>query len=313
MVLPHDPTQVVSASLYPYLQQKTGHDIITASGLTLLGADDKAGVAIIMDFAHYLLTHPEVPHGTIRLLFTPDEEVGRGTSRLDMGRLAADYGYTLDGGEAGDLEDETFSANGVEITISGVSIHPGIAKVKMINALKLAAEVLTALPKNEWSPETTEGYEGFVHPVHIEGNAEEARLQFIVRDFDTRQLAVHEARLRQLAAGVISQYPGAAMRFSVTEQYRNMKEVLQKHPQVVAHAKEAIRRAGLQVRMVPIRGGTDGSRLSFMGLPCPNLFTGMQGIHSKTEWVSVQDMQKAVETLVHLAMVWEEQASSPLA
>jgi tripeptide aminopeptidase len=306
IILPEDETQVLTPAKYPYLTNHIGKDIITASGTTLLGSDDKSGVAIIMDMAHYLLAHPEVKHGTIRILFTPDEEVGRGTDKLDMQKLGADFGYTLDGGQAGDLEDETFSADSAQITIHGVSAHPGYAKNKLVNALKLAGEILSALPKTEWSPETTSEKLGFVHPVHFSGIAEKATIEFIVRDFDTAQLAAHEQRLKKLAEDIVAQYAGATTEFSVKEQYRNMKELLDQYPQVIAYAKQAIERAGLQVRMESIRGGTDGSRLSFMGLPCPNLFTGMQGIHSKTEWVGIYDMQKAVETLVNLVQVWEQ-------
>jgi tripeptide aminopeptidase len=303
IVLPNDTTQVLTVEKYPYLAQKVGDDIITASGTTLLGADDKSGVAIIMDLVQYLLAHPEVPHGTIKVLFTPDEEVGRGTEQVDLEKLGADFGYTLDGGEAGDLEDETFSADGASITIHGVIAHPGYAKGKLVNALKVAGEVLAALPKDGWSPETTDGKEGFVHPVGISGIAEKATIEFIMRSFDTAELTTFAARLQQLAQAVVARYPGATMEMQVREQYRNMKEVLQHHPYIVAYARQAITLAGLSVRQLPIRGGTDGSRLSFMGLPCPNVFTGMQGIHSKTEWISVQDMQKAVEVLVHLVQL----------
>ena len=308
IVLPDDTTQVLTTKDYPYLLQHIGSDIITASGTTLLGADDKSGVAIIMDMANYLLQHPEVPHGTIKLLFTPDEEVGKGTAKLDVQKLGADFAYTLDGGEAGTLEDETFSADGASITIHGVIAHPGYAKGKLVNALKIAGEILAALPTQEWSPETTSGKQGFVHPVHITGIAEKATIEFIVRDFETAKLSDHEAKLEALARSVVERYTGATMEFAVHEQYRNMKEVLDQHPQVVAHAVEAYQRAGLTVVNEPIRGGTDGSRLSFMGLPCPNLFTGMQGIHSKKEWIGVKDMQKAVEVLVHLVQVCHENA-----
>lgn len=303
ILLPDDNTQVVSIEKYPYLKEKIGDDIITASGTTLLGSDDKSGVAIIMDLAQYLQSHPEIKHGTIKILFTPDEEVGRGTENVDLKKLGADYGFTLDGGEAGDLEDETFSADGVSITIHGVIAHPGYAKGKLVNALKIAGEILAALPKETWSPETTEGKEGFVHPVSMKGIAEKASLDFIIRSFNTAELGVFEERLRQIAEEVVQVHPGASMEFEVREQYRNMKEVLDHHPSIIANAQKAIELAGLNPRMVPIRGGTDGSRLSFMGLPCPNLFTGMQGIHSKTEWISVQDMQKGVQVLVNLAQL----------
>lgn len=302
--LPDDPEQVLTIEKYPYLKAKKGDDIMTASGTTLLGADDKSGVAIIMDLVQYLQTHPEVKHGDIKILFTPDEEVGRGTEKLDLKKLGADIGFTLDGGEAGDLEDESFSADGVTIVIHGVIVHPGIAKGKMVNALKIAGEILAALPKDEWSPETTDGKMGFVHPVQLGGIAEKATIDFLVRSFDTKELAIFENRLRDLASEVLQTYPGATMEFIIREQYRNMKEILDKHPFIIQNAKKAIELAGLTPKMVPIRGGTDGSRLSFMGLPCPNLFTGMQGIHSKTEWISIQDMKLSVRVLVNLVQLF---------
>ena len=308
IVLPDDTTQVISAKDYPYLKKHIGHDIITASGLTLLGSDDKAGVAIIMDMANYLITHPEIKHGTIKVLFTPDEEVGQGTAKLDLQKLGAEYAYTLDGGEAGTFEDETFSADGAKITVHGVIAHPGYAKDKLVNALKIAGEILAALPLNELTPETTNGREGFVHPVAVNGIAEKATIEFIVRDFITANLEKHEARLKSIAEAVLKKHPKATMQFEVWEQYRNMKEVLDQHQHVSAHAAEAYKRAGLTVRNEPIRGGTDGSRLSFMGLPCPNIFTGMHAIHSKHEWVGVKDMEKAVEVLVNLVQVWEEKS-----
>lgn len=306
IVLPDDPTQVISPAKYPYLQQQIGNDIITASGLTLLGADDKAGVAIIMSMTHFLLQHPEIKHGTIKILFTPDEEVGRGTDHVDLQKLGATIGYTLDGGELGTLEDETFSADGVKIIIHGVSAHPGYAKGTMVNALKIAAEILAALPKTEWSPETTEKRQGFVHPLAVNGIAEKATIEFIVRDFTLDGLKAHEARLKAIAETVMQQYPSCSMEFVIKEQYRNMKEVLDQHPQIVQHAMEAYERCGLTVVKEPIRGGTDGSRLSYMGLPCPNLFTGMQAIHSKHEWIAVSDMEKSAAMLIALVQVWEE-------
>ncbi|OJX39765.1 MAG: peptidase T [Flavobacteriia bacterium 40-80] len=306
IVLPDDTTQVITTEKHPYLKERIGDDIITASGLTLLGADDKAGVAIIMDLANYLVNHPEVEHGDIRILFTPDEEVGRGVEKLDMNKLKADYGYTLDGGELGSIEDETFSADAVKITIHGISAHPGYAKGKMVNAMKVAGAFLTALPKNEWSPETTSGKEGFVHPTSIEGVLEKTMVSFIIRDHDTKKLAEYEARLKSILDETIAQYPGATAEFEVIEQYRNMKEVLDTVPFVTEYAVKAMEQAGVTPRPMIIRGGTDGSRLSFMGLPCPNIFTGEMGIHSKHEYVSVQDMQKAVKTLVELAKIWAE-------
>jgi tripeptide aminopeptidase len=304
IVLPDDPTQIITTQRHPYLQEKIGDDLVTASGLTLLGADDKAGVAIIMDFARYLLTNPNVKHGKVRILFTPDEEVGRGVEHLDMTKLAADYGYTLDGGQLGDLEDETFSADAVKITFHGISAHPGYAKGKMVNAIKLAAALLSKLPQDEWSPETTEGREGFVHPVSVEGGLEKSQVSFIIRDHATVKLAEYEQRLRGLCDAVIKDFPGAEYDFEVFEQYRNMKEILQTVPFVADYAEEAMKRIDITPRRAIIRGGTDGSRLSFMGLPCPNIFTGEMAIHSKQEYVSVQDMQKAVMTLVELIQIW---------
>jgi len=309
IILPDDQSIVLNVKEYPYLQQHIGHDIITASGLTLLGADDKSGVAEIMDMVNYLTTHSDIKHGDIKILFTPDEEVGKGTVKVDLAKLGADFAYTLDGGECGTLEDENFSADGATITVHGVIAHPGYAKGKLVNALKIVGEILAALPKDEFSPETTSGKQGFVHPVHIEGIAEKASVSFIIRDFETTMLAAHEERLRSIATKVVAQHAGATMEFMVNEQYRNMKEVLDKHPQVAANAEEAYKRTGLQPVKEPIRGGTDGARLSFMGLPCPNIFTGMQAIHSKKEWIGVKDMEKAVEVLVHLVQVWEEKST----
>lgn len=309
IILPDDTTQIISTKDYPYLKNHIGKTIITASGNTLLGADDKAGVAIIMDMVQYITSHPEIKHGTIKILFTPDEEVGQGTAKVDLKKLGADFGYTLDGGELGALEDETFSADAATITVNGVIAHPGYAKNKLVNALKIVGEILAALPKDEFSPETTEGREGFVHPTSIEGIAEKASISFIVRDFVTSKLAEHEARLKQIAENVVAKHKGATMQFDVQEQYRNMKEVLDKHLQVVAFAEEAYKRSNISVVNEPIRGGTDGSRLSFMGLPSPNIFTGMQAIHSKKEWVGVSDMEKAVEVLVNLIKVWEEKSN----
>ncbi|MBS4042527.1 MAG: peptidase T [Chitinophagaceae bacterium] len=308
IVLPHDNSQIISTSKYPYLKNHIGKDIITASGSTLLGADDKAGVAIIMDMAHYLITHPEFEHGCIKILFTPDEEIGMGTAKLDIAKLSADYAYTLDGGELGTFEDETFSADAVTITVNGVIAHPGAAKGVMVNALKIVSEIVAALPKDSWSPETTNKREGFVHPVRIEGLAEKASVEFIIRDFETSKLKEHENKLEQITKTVLQHHPKATIDFVVKEQYRNMKEILDQHPHVVDHAIEAYKRVGLTVIKEPIRGGTDGSKLSFMGLPCPNIFTGMQAIHSKHEWIGVSDMEKSVEVLVELVKVWEEKS-----
>jgi len=306
IALPDDKAQVLRLEDYPYLKKQIGNDLITASGTTLLGSDDKAGVAEIMDMVNFLQTHPEVKHGEIKILFTPDEEVGRGTAKVDLQKLGADFGYTLDGGEAGSLEDETFSADGVTLVIHGVIAHPGYAKGKMVNALKIAGQILAELPKDRLSPESTEGRRGFIHPVRVEGLAEKCTIEFIIRDFETPGLKKKEDFLRTLVEETIRFHTGSSFEFHVTEQYRNMKEVLDLHPDIVENAKIAITRAGLELKMESIRGGTDGSRLSFMGLPCPNLFTGMQAIHSKLEHISVQDMNKAVETLVRLVQVWEE-------
>jgi len=306
IILPDDNSQVLSATVSPYLKNHIGADIITASGNTLLGADDKSGVAIIMQLADYLVKNPSVIHGEIRIVFTPDEEVGKGTAKIDMKKAGAVYGYTLDGGEAGSLEDETFSADGATITVHGVIAHPGYAKDTLVNAMKIAGEILDALPKNEWSPETTEGMQGFVHPVSLNGIAEKTTIGFIVRDFRTEKLAEHHDRLKKIAEAIVAKHKGASMEYMPSEQYRNMKDILVQHPQVAEYAAEAITRAGLKVKQESIRGGTDGSRLSYMGMPCPNIFTGMQNIHSKLEWIGVNDMAKAVETLVHLSQVWEE-------
>ena len=308
IILPDDSSQVLTLANSPYLKQHINHGVITASGLTLLGADDKAGVSAIMEAALFFIQNPAVKHGDIKILFTPDEEVGQGTAKIDMQKLGASFGYTLDGGEAGSFEDETFSADGSAITINGVITHPGYAKNKLVNALKIAGEILAALPINEWSPETTDGREGFVHPVAVNGISEKATIQFIVRDFVTAELANHHASLKKIAEDVIAKHIGATMEYSVQEQYRNMKDILVQYPQVSAYAKEAIERAGLTVTNDSIRGGTDGSRLSYMGMPCPNIFTGMQNIHSKLEWVGTKDMAKAAETIVHLSMIWEERS-----
>ena len=305
IILPDDNTQVLKMSVSPYLKNHVGSDIITASGLTLLGADDKSGVAVIMQAAQYLISNPSIKHGVIKVMFTPDEEVGRGTAKIDMQKLGAQFGYTLDGGEAGSLEDETFSADAASIIINGVIAHPGYAKDTLVNAIKIAGAVLDALPKNEWSPETTDGREGFVHPVAVNGIAEKSTISFIVRDFTLEGLKNHHVKLEKIATEVVARYPGATMEYVAQEQYRNMKEMLDKFPEVAANAEEAIRKSGLQVKKESIRGGTDGSRLSYMGLPCPNIFTGMQNIHSKLEWIGVNDMVKASETIVNLCQIWE--------
>ena len=307
LVLPDDHSQVISTDAYPYLKNFIGKDIITASGNTLLGADDKAGVAIIMSFAQYLINHPEILHGTIKLLFTPDEEVGRGTDFLDLKKLGADYAYTLDGGELGCFEMETFSADYLTMDIHGVIAHPGAAKGVMQNAIKIAGEIIAALPKQELCPEHTEQREGFVHPNHISGGAEKARLEFLIRDHDTHQLKEHVNKLKSIAEHVLLQNPDfskAHITYTIQEQYRNMREVIDLHPILVENALAAYKKAGVLPIVEPIRGGTDGSRLSFLGLPAPNIFTGMQAIHSKHEWIGVSDMQKSVEVLVNLVEIF---------
>ncbi|MFK8039480.1 MAG: peptidase T [Crocinitomicaceae bacterium] len=308
ITLPDDHTQIVSKDKHKYLKEKIGDDLITASGLTLLGADDKAGVACIMDYAHFVMTNLDYNHGDIKILFTPDEEVGRGVDHIDMDRLGADYGYTLDGGALGSIEDESFSADAVTIEINGVSAHPGYAKNKLVNALKVASDFIDQLPKDSWSPETTENREGFVHPVSIDGIMEKATLKFIIRDHITAKLEEYENRLESILNETVAKYKGVTASFTVAEQYRNMKEVIQTVPFVTDYAIEAMKRANITPKPVIIRGGTDGSRLSFMGLPCPNLFTGEMAIHSKHEYVSVQDMEKAVRTMVEIISIWEEKA-----
>ncbi|MBK7477563.1 MAG: peptidase T [Haliscomenobacter sp.] len=309
IVLPDDPTVVLTPEAHPDLMEQIGNDIITASGTTLLGADNKAGVAAIMDAAYHLMAHPEILHGTIRILFTPDEEIGRGVNKVDMKKLGADFGYTIDGEKRGSLEDETFSADAVTIAIHGVSAHPGFAKGKMENAIKIAAAVVHRLPKGRLSPESTSGREGFLHPTSISGGLEKAVVQFIVRDFTDEGLIEYEQLLKGILDEVLKDYPNSRAEFQVTEQYRNMKNVLDQYPQVAEFAAEAIRRAGMDPIRSSIRGGTDGSRLSYMGLPCPNIFAGEHAFHSRQEWVSVQDMELAAQTLVHLAMVWEEKVA----
>lgn len=310
IVLINDKSQVIRTSEHPSLLKQLGNDIITTDGTTLLGADNKAGVAEIMDAAHFIVKHPEIKHGTIKILFTPDEEIGRGADKADLKKLGADFGYTIDGEELGHLENETFSADGVTITIHGVSTHPGFAKDKMESAIKIAAEIVAQLPKDKMSPESTEKKEPFVHPVAISGGIETTTLQFIIRAFDDESLVSQENFLESVCKDVLKKYPRSTMDFVVKEQYRNMKKVLDKNPEIVQNALEAIRRAGVEPVLSSIRGGTDGSRFSYMGLPCPNIFAGEHAFHSKLEWVSVQDMEKAVATIVHLCMIWEETSNA---
>ena len=308
ITLPSNPTVLIKPSEHPDLRNQLGNDIITAGGTTLLGADDKAGIAEIMAATQLLMAHPEIKHGTIKILFTPDEEIGRGVDKVDLVKLGADFAYTVDGETAGSIEDETFSADGVSVTINGVSVHPGFAKGKLQSAIKIASEIIGALPKERQSPETTDDREGFVHPVSIRGGVEQVTLDFIVRDFEDGQLAVYEQELEDIVKTVTSRFPGCTYLFSINEQYRNMKRVLDRHPQVMEIGLEAIRRAGMDPLRRSIRGGTDGSRLSFMGLPCPNIFAGGHAFHGKQEWVSVQDMERAVRTILHIAALWEERA-----
>lgn len=307
IVLPNDKSQVIKFSEHVALAGQIGNDIITTDGTTLLGADNKAGVAEIMDAAHYLMTHPEVKHGKIRILFTPDEEIGRGTDKADMKKLGAEFGYTMDGETIGHIENETFSADAVTIVVKGFPTHPGFAKDKMQHAIKIAAEIVNQIPKNK-TPETTEKKEPFIHPTSINGGLEQVEIKFIIRAFDTPTLKALEEELKQITTKVISNYNKCSFDFIVTEQYRNMGEVLAKCPHVVDYAMEAIKRTGISPVLSSIRGGTDGSRFSFMGMPCPNIYAGEHAFHSKQEWVSVQDMQKAVETIVHLVNIWEEKS-----
>lgn len=292
----------------PDLKNMKGFDIITTDGTTLLGADNKAGVAEIMDAVKYLITHPEVKHGTLKICFTPDEEVGRGTEKIDLKKLGAKYAYTVDGSSRGEIEYETFSADAVVIKFYGKNIHPGYAKGVMINSIKIASAFIESLPKGTLSPETTDGREGYVHCNSFNGNEELTILKFIIRDFDTPKLKEYENKLKNLAEGVVKKFPGARMEFEVKEQYRNMREILDNHPHVIEYAKEAMIRLGIKPITHPIRGGTDGSRLSFMGLPTPNIFAGEHSFHSQLEWVAVQDMEAAVKTIVEIAKVWEEKS-----
>jgi tripeptide aminopeptidase len=308
IVLPADPTQIIRVAEHPELANQVGNDIVTTDGTTLLGADNKAGIAEIMDAAEFLVRNPHIKHGTIKILFTPDEEIGRGVDKVDLKKLGADFAYTMDGESAGTIEDETFSADGALITIQGVSAHPGFAKGRMEHAIKIAAAIVDRLPKDTCSPETTEGREGFLHPTGIEGALESARIDLIVRDFTEQGLKQKEALLEAIVQDVMKDYPRSTYRIEVKPQYRNMKEVIDRYPEIVDYAVEAIRRAGLKPVKSSIRGGTDGSRLSAMGLPCPNIFAGEHAFHSRLEWVSRQDMEKAAETIVHLAMIWEERA-----
>lgn len=311
LILPDDSSVVIRAAEHPDLVEQYGNDIITASGKTLLGADNKAGVAEIMDALAFWVSLPEVPHGPISIVFTPDEEVGRGTDHINLSKINATYGYTLDGEKRGHLENETFSADAFTVFIQGVSQHPGFAKGRMESALKIASEIIEALPKVTLSPETTEGKQGFIHPTDMQGTVEEARIDFILRDFDTAKLAVYGDLIRSISLKILTNYPNSSVRFEQQEQYRNMYEILKDHPQCMEYAMEAMELAGLKPETCSIRGGTDGSRLTFMGLPCPNIFAGEHAFHSKQEWVSVQDMQKATETVIYLAAIYACRDATP--
>ena len=308
LVLPDDTTIMLKMSEHKDLKNQIGNDIVTASGTTLLGADNKAGLAEIMEAAAYLMQNPQIKHGVIKILFTPDEEIGRGVDKVDLEKLGADFAYTVDGETLGSIEDETFSADGAKLIVHGVSAHPGFAKGQMESAIKIVAAIIDQLPKDELSPESTTLKEGFIHPVGINGNVEQAEANFILRDFDNNLLKAHGLQLEETVKRVINDYPNSSYTLTIKEQYRNMKEIVDQHPAIMANGIEALKRAGLTPLRQSIRGGTDGSRLSFMGLPCPNIFAGEHAFHGKQEWVSVQDMMKAVETIVHLAQVWEEKA-----
>jgi len=306
LVLPDDNHIVIRLAEHQDLKQQIGNDIITASGTTLLGADNKAGLAEIMEAAAFLMKNKKVKHGTIKLLFTPDEEIGRGVDKVDLKKLGADFGYTIDGETLGSIEDETFSADGATLKIYGVSTHPGFAKGKMESAIKILAEILDSLPKDALTPEATHQKEGFIHPVSINGQVEEAEAHFIIRDFTDENLVSHGRFLEETVKKVMTNYPKSSYKLNIKPQYRNMKQVLDQHPKIVQYGIEAIERAGVVPKQQSIRGGTDGSRLSYMGLPCPNIFAGEHAFHSKQEWVSVQDMEKAVQTIVNIACIWEE-------
>jgi len=308
LVLPDDPSIVLRVAEIPLLAEQIGNDIVTASGTTLLGADNKAGVAEIVTAAAHLIAHPEIAHGAIRVAFTPDEEIGRGTQHFDVARFGAACAYTMDGGRRGEIQVESFSADAITVTFHGFNTHPGYAKGRMVNAIKAAAAFIDRLPKDALSPEKTDGYEGFLHPYVVHAGVERTSVRLLVRDFVTARLHEKESFVERLAHDAAAAHPGVHVETAVEESYRNMREVLDRHPEIADYARDAIRRAGLEPHAHPIRGGTDGSRLSFMGLPTPNLFAGEQNFHSRLEWVSVQDMEKAVEVIVHLAQIWEERA-----
>ncbi len=308
IVLPADSSIVITVEDNPELAHKKGETIITADGTTLLGADNKSGIAEIFDAAHYFITHPEIEHGTIRICITPDEEVGQGTKYFDVARFGAAYAYTIDGEQLGSIENETFCADSMTVIFKGVNIHPGFAKGKMVNSIKLAAEFIDALPKGRLSPETTADKEGYVHPYVLNGGIEETSIKFLLRSFETAELREQEAMLRTLAEEVCARHPKSSVEFKVDESYRNMRFVLDEHPTVLENARIAMERVNIRPHFGSIRGGTDGARLSYMGLPCPNIFAGEHSFHSKREWISVQDMHKAVLTIINIALVWAEKA-----
>ena len=304
----NDPALKLTTEAHPALLDQLGNDIITADGTTLLGADNKAGVAEIMAAMEYLVTHPEIKHGTVKVLFTPDEEIGRGVDHVNLKKLDADFGYTIDGETLGHIENETFSADSATLVIYGVSTHPGFAKNKMRSAIKIASAIIDNLPKTTLTPETTDHKDGFIHPVQITGGIEKCTVHFILRDFRTEKLAEMANLIEMVTKKVIAEFPGAKFELQIQKQYRNMKEVLVNHPLVTEIAVEAVESLGITPLLSSIRGGTDGSRLSFMGLPCPNIFAGEHAFHSKLEWVSVQDMQKAAATIVRIAELWESKS-----
>ena len=306
IILPDDNTQVILVQEHPDVKKQMRNELITDSGSTLLGADNKAGVAEIMEAAKFLMNHPELKHGDIKILFTPDEEIGRGVDHVDIKKLGADFAYTIDGESLGTIENETFSADGVKIIIKGVSAHPGFAKNKMESAIKIASEIISQLPKDKLSPESTSNLDGFIHPVSINGGVEQTDIELIIRDFETEKLKEHEQFLEETVKQVLKKYPNSTYEFHVEEQYRNMKFIVDQYPLLTQLAIKAVERAGIEAKLQRIRGGTDGSRLSFMGLPCPNIFAGEHAFHSKQEWVSVQDMEKAVQTIINLSLIWEE-------
>ncbi len=308
ITLPDDPEQVITEEKFPELKDKIGHDLITASGLTLLGADDKSGVASIMDAAYQLVNDPSIIHGEVKLFFTTDEEIGRGVAHADLDKIGADFGYTLDSGNIGNFEYENFSANSFKIKITGASAHPGYAKGKMENAIKIAGEIVAALPKDKLSPESTSDMQGFVHPTNVQGQLEEATISFIIRDFKTENLAKHEGLLEDITKEVLKNYPRSRYELISTEQYRNMRDVIDNHMHIVEYAELAMKNLGIPYNLGPIRGGTDGAVLSHKGLPCPNLFSGQHGIHSKLEWTSVQEMQSAVDTIIEICKITEQKA-----